>query len=391
MDSKIINFQFLLLLLQKEINYNKLITIVETNSLDYDYLYKFSIKHGILPLVYTNLKKLPNIPSNRLDKFKTTYMSIAKKNMLMSSELIKILQILKADNINVIPFKGPVLAKLAYEDITLRQFGDLDIFVSKSDFDRISSLLLEKDYDPYYPIEQYKTAKKTLFELNNDVPFFHKEKKISIEIHWYFFRKLYISTSLLNPWENQQIVQINNYNINTLSHSTHLLYHSLHGSKHIWEKFVWIVDIDRFIRNIEDIDWHDILDIATQMGVKKMFLLGPALAKYYLDTPLPSYILDEISKAKLDNIIQYIDKEFKSEKQTPEDSLSKLYKVILLKDNLFYKTMTLFEFIFKPGMNERRMIILSDNLFGLYWLIRPLGMIYRFVIYKIFKSYNHNN
>ena len=49
--------------------------------------------------------------------------------MLLTSELIKIMKLLEENDIKAIAFKGPTLAQLAYGDVTLRQYVDLDLLV----------------------------------------------------------------------------------------------------------------------------------------------------------------------------------------------------------------------------------------------------------------------
>ena len=60
----------------------------------------------------------------------------------MTVELNKILKLLKANNIDTIPYKGPVLASLAYGDIALRQFQDLDISINQSDIFKTKDILI---------------------------------------------------------------------------------------------------------------------------------------------------------------------------------------------------------------------------------------------------------
>jgi len=121
-------------------------------------LTNMALRHGILPLVYKIIK---NLDSNHtesqsdslrsslnaehltlnafLSKLKTQYMIIAQRNMLMSAELIRIMQLLEKNSIEALAFKGPALSQMAYGDITLRQYTDLDILVKKEDIYKIDS------------------------------------------------------------------------------------------------------------------------------------------------------------------------------------------------------------------------------------------------------------
>jgi hypothetical protein len=66
---------------------------------------------------------------------------IAKTNMLMTAELIAVMKLLKDNEIEAIAFKGPTLSQMAYGDITLRQFSDLDILIDQKDIYKASKIL----------------------------------------------------------------------------------------------------------------------------------------------------------------------------------------------------------------------------------------------------------
>lgn len=87
-----------------------------------------------MPLVYKRLKNYQElVPKIVLSGLKLNYMNIVKHNMLLTSELIKIMKLLEENDIEAVSFKGPILAQLAYPDITLRQYADLDILIKKED------------------------------------------------------------------------------------------------------------------------------------------------------------------------------------------------------------------------------------------------------------------
>jgi len=366
-----------------------IITYIQKHTFDKQYFISLATKQGVLPLVYKTIKtifqtKNHNLDDDILSTLKDHYIQISQKNMLKSAELIKITKLLEENEMQTLAFKGPALAKIAYDDITLRQYSDLDILVHRKDFRIISKEMLSKGYEPLYPIETFKED-MVMFEMNNDCPFYDLKRGLAVEVHWDFFRKLALPTKKFKPWKETQTVTINGHKIQTLCHETHLLYHSLHGSKHVWERLEWIIDIDRFIRAVPNLNWDKILMMAKSMGAQKMFLLGIALSQRYFQTPLPDTILTLCKSSKLESFITYVESEFNSDDPSAEDSLAKLSKVVGLRDNVYYKMLTALEFLFRPGINERRTIILPDALFWLYWPLRPFGMGWRFVVCRLMK------
>ena len=73
-----------------------------------------------------------------------------KKNFLqmikITHELIRIIELFKEKNIRVLSLKGPPLAEIIYNDISLRTSVDLDFLVSVNDINTVEKLLSREGY-----------------------------------------------------------------------------------------------------------------------------------------------------------------------------------------------------------------------------------------------------
>ena len=124
------NLKFLIACSQTEPTENNIKFIEQfLSSIDIQKLIPLAIGHGILPLVYKTLKYLGTkhlmVNTEILSELKAHYMDISQRNMLKSAELIRIMKLLAENDIEVLAFKGPALAQMAYGNITLRQYADL--------------------------------------------------------------------------------------------------------------------------------------------------------------------------------------------------------------------------------------------------------------------------
>lgn len=347
----------------------------------------YAYAHGVFPLFFQALR------THAAGVLSTAQMSFAQElqtqiahlNMFKSAELIALDKGARLQELSFLAIKGPVLAQILYGDVTKRQFGDLDLFVRRGSFRPIAALLIDRGYTPYHPVERYQ-GDKVLFEMNNDCEFFDPERGQSVEVHWDFFRKLALPTARFHPWEATQTVTLNGYPVETLRHETHLLYHTLHGTKHLWERMGWIVDIDRYVRAVPTLDWEAMTAMARSMGAQRMFYSGIALAHHLFDTPLPPEVIERCDASRPASLIAHVTASLERETPSPEETLTKLLKVIGLRDTLTCRLRTLAEYLFRPGVNERRLVILPDPLFGLYWILRPLGMAWRFVVCRLLRQ-----
>ena len=149
--------------------------------LDINNLIKLANQHGILPLVHKSMKNL-HIESQEhfLKNLKSSYTQIAQRNMLMSAELIRIVKLLEENGIQTLPFKGPALSQIAYDDITLRQYVDLDILTKKEDVYKIDALLKSQGYERLLALTAYQ--EKIWVKYAHDMGFIHPTKGVHLEM-----------------------------------------------------------------------------------------------------------------------------------------------------------------------------------------------------------------
>jgi len=273
------------------------------------YFVELSSKHGVLPLIYICLKSMDYqqesaniLPSHIFDIFKQRYKQVATKNMLMSAEVIKIVKSLGFHKIDVISFKGPLLSKVAYGDITLRQYGDIDLLIRPDKLFQAVTHLESLGYE-------LQASKKLIqnpewIKSTKDMTLFHPRKGIVVELHWKLFQSSFANTSF-DPWDYTQIVEFNRTDIKVFQPELLLAYLCIHGSRHLWERIEWIVDVDRLVRN-SSINWNLVLELSSGFEGTKMLLLGLNISKIFFDTPLPKFVLKRIDNKKISILTEKI-------------------------------------------------------------------------------------
>ena len=245
-----------------------------------------SYAHGVYALVAKSLKSIHAVPDPIKSVLKITNLDIARRNMTMTAELLRIMKLLEDSGISALAIKGPVLSQMIYGDITQRQFADLDILVDENDLYHAGKVLDENGYYFEQPLKYLKN--KTLLKIEKDITFSNEQQNIYIEIHWRLFAgKLFAKSNIDLFQENPVMVRVNHQNIATLDDSIYILYLLLHGSKHLWNRLEWIVDIDRLVRTKSAIDWELIRKSAQVMEIEPMIYLGTMMCHRIFETPFP--------------------------------------------------------------------------------------------------------
>ncbi len=349
-------------------------------------------QHGILPLVYKTIKTLSHGDDPRsshntlLSELKPFYMSIVQRNMLMTSELIKIMYLLKENNIEALAFKGPTLSQMAYGDITLRQYVDLDILVDENDAFKAGELMAENAHKAILPLTIL--SNKTCLHAAKDFSLMSEASGVHTELHWRLFERKY-NISLLSCAVDKkcQTVKINNNEIKTLQNELLLVYLCLHGAKHAFERIEWICDIDRLLRSSE-IDWEKAIAIAEQSHSKRAFYLGLSLTHHHLHTILPADLIQSIDA---DNIraLHTMTEEQISEKDNERGNFKRNRDTFFYQSKLFDKKSDMIRFylstFFKISTTDCQTFILPEKLKFFYIILRPIRLIWNYT-QKIFKK-----
>jgi len=358
---------------------------LNTEHLDLNALISVVNQHGILPLVYKTIKSLQchssslntqhvTLSAEILTELKAHYMSISQRNMLMSAELIKIMNLLKENSIEALAFKGPALSQIAYGDITLRQYTDLDVLVKKEDIYKIDTLLKARGYQRVLKLSPVQ--EKVYIQNAQDLGFYHPKSGLHFEMHWSLLNEDYpMQINLDTIWKNPQTVKINQQEIKTFPIQELLPYLCIHGSKHLWERIEWIKDIDLLIRK-EDIDWEKIVKKVDGSGFEVMIYLGLSLAMRLFKTPLPKHITDHISDMKILNTLSdFVLQSWQSPKNTFQQTHAKLKLFPGIKEQAIY----LHKILIKPSLNDYWFIDLPKPLYWVYYFVHPYLLIKKYL------------
>ncbi len=334
-------------------------------------------QHRLIPLVCKQFQSMPDtgIPADIKAEFEQKNIANSARNAFLSFELIMILDTLKQAGIPAIPFKGPVLAVSAYDNIGLRQFDDLDILIKKEDIIKAAKLMIDKEYQPF--IEMTETIRKKHinagwgFSLKSPGLDYHLELSSNVLPDLYSFE---LSDEML--WSNTIKIQFDGHEINTLSPEINLLLLCIHGTKHLWDRLAWVADITYLLNTNPDINWNLILDTATKSGSRRMLFLGLNIARELTDCEMPRNIAGIIDiDSTVADLTDKILKSYISPSET--DSMKEEIKFHLhARERLCDRLRYLLSIIFAPGYSDLNFVILPRSLYVLYYIIRPFRLLW---------------
>jgi hypothetical protein len=267
-------------------------------TLDWARVLQLAHGHGIEPLLRQHLASHRDaLPAEVLSKLESRARRLAVRNLQQTHELMRLVAGLEDNDIPVIPFKGPMLAALAYGDVAFRPFVDLDVLVCRDDVLRAKTFLQQEGYAPVKDMDP--ADEKAYVDTQLGYEFVHPGRRTIVELHWAFFYEIYaFDLAPKAVWARHRTAKVAGMTVRTLAPEDLLLYLCTHGTKHRWVQLKWIADVAEHVRASPDMDWTRVKQQAEEMGVRRMLCLGLWLAHTLLDADLPTLLVNEARRSR---------------------------------------------------------------------------------------------
>jgi len=276
------SMQTILDLLKEKIHTDKLFSLAQAN--------------GTLPLLCRYLQELQEVSFHK--DFSDENLHIKSINFYMSAQLLQLVFLLKAKEIEIIPIKGPLLSQHAYKDITLRPFSDLDILVQEKDLMEVTSTLLSLGYECQMDINAF--THPYILKKFTDISFVHPQSQLIVELHW---KLLKTASSILADttalFQNCISIPFQNTHLNSLALEEEFLYLCIHASKHRWERIEWMNDINYlFEQHQHQYNWDKLLKMAKDENALSSYLLGILILNKLYKRTIGHSLTSELSQNK---------------------------------------------------------------------------------------------
>ena len=364
---------------------DKILYLIQ-NKVDWNYLLKLASRHRLLSLLYHNLNSIcPElVPEDILKELKDKFNVNVRKNLMLTGELIKVLNLLESEGITAIPYKGPVLASMVYGNIGQRELDDLDIYIEKSVVLKINKMLSLKGYVPRFNLNEKMV--KTYIRSQDELVLIEKDQHCLIEFHWKFssnfFSFPFIPELLLSKNISEDI--LNGKNILTFSPEDTFLILAVHAAGHHWSRLAWLCDIAELIEKY-NLDWDEIISKSNKLGVRRIIYVTIYLVDEILGSKFPKKIVNEIflDKPTKNISIKIMNDIFHINLKSPT-LIGWTYFHLKIRENLKHGIIDSIHHATVPSVEELRKLRLPYRLYPFYYVFKPFNLLKRF---KLFKKY----
>lgn len=348
--------------------------------LDWFYLFLSALRHGMVPLLYRNLNTTcpESVPEDTLEDLRTHCTVYAAENRVLTEEFLRLLRLLAAHGITTVPYKGPALAALAYGDISLRRFGDLDLLVRPQDAQAARALLLSAGYRDSLTDGQAAAALRSRVTYNYKLV--REEDGLLVELHWAITSQDHaFPLDLERVWKRLEPITVAGETLLHFQREDLLLILCQHGSKHKWKRLDWICDVAELLRVHPEMEWGSVRERAHRLGCQRMLFLGLCLAEDLLGAALPENVshqlrADRVVPSLADCIQEGLFAEGEILPRTAERRFFRHRLRERLRDRLPFFLYYLPSYLGRrltPTAEDRELLPLPERLAFLYYLLRP--------------------
>jgi len=297
---------------------------------------------------------------------------------------VRLLTGLAERGIPAIPFKGGVLADIAYGDPSLRESGDIDIVIRKRDLREAIRFLLTQGYQSRAGglAEKLETPGANL---GRYLRFDRVDGLASVDLQT-SLEAPHFSFALDNDelWDRAVPRAFAGHTVCSYCAADLLILLGVHGTKDVWFKLKWICDVAGFIERERGVDWHEVLDRATRLRARRKLLLGCLLARDLLSVDLPEHVLAAIRREPSvhASALTIVEKYSAANRRFTDTERARLYfetadpgeRVSRLLHYVRRSVRTLV----KPSDHDRQFVRLPAWLEPAYYVVRPIRLLVEF-------------
>jgi hypothetical protein len=302
--------------------------------------------------------------------------AIVGRNLMMASELIRVVRRLEARGIPALPYKGPLLAVAAYGSLGLRSFDDLDLLVPRSRVREAARLMLEDGYEPVYRL----TPAQEAAYFRSQCEYIVERDDVRVELHWEVVPRYFSwPFDLEGLWNRAGRTTLAGATLRTLSAEDLVLVLCAHGSKHCWDRLEWIASFAAVAGRSATLDWTHVRDVAGRAGAGRMLAVSLALALDLIDVELPPPALalaerDPVARALAREVAERLRSDELGLLDRPREVRFHLRARERLRDRVGYAL----RLATTQTLGDWELVGLPRGVDGLYRVIRPVRLLAKF-------------
>jgi hypothetical protein len=338
--------------------------------IDWARLLRLVEAHGTSWLLYQSLSGLADVvPAGVLEWLRRQYQENARKSLLLAAELLRVLDCASSIGVELIAYKGLVLAEIYYGDMAARPAGDIDLLVRRCDVGRMKNALRDLGYKVRSPVPENR--ERSYMASGYEYAFDSAAGNNLLELQWALQPRFYgVDFDMEGLFARAGWADLAERRVRTPSPEDLLLVLLMHAAKHAWGRILWLCDIAQILKR-ENLDWDAILSRARERGVLRIVKITVLLMNRFLGTAIPSGLETQIRRDQAARkLAEEIAASVVAGVSWEEEKVSYFRLMIRVRERGVDRWRFMLRLTFTPGPGEWDAVKLPQALTPFYRLVR---------------------
>lgn len=254
------------------------------DDIDWAVLSILALRNGVAGFVYRNTKDQDIFPEQIQQELQSVYRFTTFCNLDQLAQVIKILRLLSANDIQAIPLKGVIASELIFQDLGVYPSGDIDILVHPADLSVVKKILIDSGYSSVVGIQEEDLL------INHYHLMFHNGHHL-LEVHWNLAKR-YVEIPPDFWWQDVRTVRWKDMDVVELAPEKYILYTIFRLFDHCFYPLRFLVLIAGIVDTYSnEICWDTLLAEAKKYKMRRLTLFTLKLLRDVLGTSIPDRIL----------------------------------------------------------------------------------------------------
>jgi hypothetical protein len=345
-------------LIQSGVNWPEVVAIAE--------------QHRLSPAVYEAIAGSAQdlISPAQMKVLRDATSPVTAAGMALLRELLCLYRLFEAAKIPAIPYKGPVLAWVAYGSFIRREYSDLDFAVPQKYIPDVVEVMKSSGYRPAFDPREAHAGEDGIAP--GQYSFLSHPQKILVEFHTERTLRYFPTPIDFQDLTGRLMtVEIGGQRLRTFSIEDTLVMLCVHGAKHFWERLGWVLDVAK-LATAQEVDWALATRIAAKMESTRVFLLGLHLANDLFGAPLPEQLHEEIARNRaVQELAEQVYAQYAGISDPSAGVLPRAVFRFRLRDGIGQGLRHTLRLAMSPTESDRKTVRLPRWLTPLYMLVRP--------------------
>ena len=330
--------------------------------------------HRLAPLLYRAVQTDEQAaPASALQVLREGAQHHLGRSLYLAAELSKLLETLKGQGLEAVPFKGPVLEALLYGAPGLRCMDDLDLFVNPEAVQRLDGCLRELGFRPELELHGSQAALYRATQV--ELAYTREDPCLNVDVHWGIAPPGFSFAPDPREWLGRLMpVQRGSFSAQTFGLEDTLLLLCQHGSKHGWGCLSWSRDVAALLTAHPELNASCVAERARRMGLECMVALGTRLSSELFECKIPP-ALDALAARAPD--LKYLKQAVYADLLRDRRPAMQTFSASLIYPRSMASWRDRWRCYLRPSIKDWQAFRLPAPLYPLYYVLRPGRLIFK--------------